>query len=136
MKMMQAGLWIYFSKQDISDWFWQLMVQPEDSYNFAYVIPQLPGKPIKIVVPSALQMGWVESPSYFCTVTECARNLTQHLINSKTDLPHHPIEDLMTIPNVPPRARSNSSTKLLQVYLDNFCNAATESTDGQHLAQV
>ena len=42
----------------------------------------------------------------------------------------------MTIPNVPPRARADSHTKLLQVYVNNFCNTATQSTDGQHLAQV
>jgi hypothetical protein len=37
---------------------------------------------------------------------------------------------------VPPRAQADSPTKLLQVYVDDFCNATTQSTDGQHLAQV
>ena len=83
MKMTGAGVWIYFSKLDISDGFWRLMVQPEDSFNFAYVLPQYPGQPIKIIVPSALQMGWGESLAYFCAVTECAGDLTQHLIDNK-----------------------------------------------------
>ena len=91
MKMTRAGLWIYISKLDISGRFWKIVVRPEDSYNFAYVLPQSPGQPIRIVVPSALQMGWVESPLYLCTVTECAQDLTQHLIDNNTDLPHHPI---------------------------------------------
>ena len=81
-------------------------------------------------------MGWVESPSHFCTVTECARDLTQHLIDNDTSLPHHPIEELMKIPNVPPRERADILPKILQVYVNNFCNAATQSTDGQHLSKI
>ena len=104
MKTTVAGVWIYFSKLDISDGFCRMVVTPEDGYNFAYVLPQPPGMPIKIVVPLALQMGWVESPSYFCAVTECARDLTHHLVDQNTNLPHHPVEDQMNIPNVPPRA--------------------------------
>ena len=102
MKMTRAGVWIYFSKLDISNGFWQLVVQPEDSFNFAYVLPQHLGQPIKIVVLSALQMGWAESLSYFCAATECAWDLTQHLIDNKTNLRYHPIKELMTILMVPP----------------------------------
>ena len=133
MKMTRAGLWIYFYKLDNSNGLWRLVVRPEESYNFEYVLPQLPEQPIKIVVPLALQMGWVEIPSYFCTVIECARDLTQHLVYNKTSLPHHPIEELMTIPNVPPRSRADSPSKILQVYIGDFYNTATQSTDGQHL---
>ena len=51
--------WILFSKLDISDGFWRLIVKGEDCYNFAYVLPQEPGEPIRIVVPSAVQwVGW------------------------------------------------------------------------------
>jgi hypothetical protein len=35
-----AGLHILFSKLDIRDGFWRLIVQWLDSYNFAYVLPQ------------------------------------------------------------------------------------------------
>lgn len=136
MKMIRAGRWIYFSKLDISDGFWRLIVRPEDSFNFAYVLPQPPGQPIRIVIPSAVQMGWVESPSYFCTVTECARDITQYLVDNNTSLPPHPIEEQMHIPDVPPRARSSSPTSSLQVYVDDFCTAATQSTDGKYLAQI
>ena len=98
MKKTRAGVWIYFSKMDLSDGFWRLVVKPEASYNFAYVLPQPLGQPIKIVVPSALHMGWVESPAYFCSVTECARDLNQYLVDQETLLPHHPVEELMTYP--------------------------------------
>jgi len=107
MKMTRAGKWILFSKLDISDGFWRLVVRKEDSFNFAFVLPQLPGQPTRIVVPSAVQMGWVESPSYFCAVTETARDITQHLINTNASLPAHPIENSMTIPT-PDRPTSSS----------------------------
>ena len=58
--------WILFSKLDISDGFWRLTVKSKDDYNFLYVLPQKPGEPTQIVVPSAMQMGWNESPPYFC----------------------------------------------------------------------
>ncbi len=80
------GLHILFSKLDISDWFWCLVVREADSYNFAYVLPQQDSKPIRIVMPSAVQMGWVESPSLFCAAIEPARDLTQHLVYNRVCL--------------------------------------------------
>ena len=136
MKMTRAGLWICFSKLDISDGFWRLVVTNECSFNFAYVLPQPPGHPIRIVVPSALQMGWKESPGYFCATTEVARDITQYLIDNKVSLPFHPIEDQMSIPDITPRARDESPSSLPQVYVDDFCTAATQSKDGLHLARV
>ncbi len=65
-------LHILFSKLDISDSFWRLIVQEYDSYNFAYVLPQEASELCRIVIPAAVQMGWVESPSFFCMVTELA----------------------------------------------------------------
>jgi hypothetical protein len=53
---------IFMAKWDIKDGFWRLDANTGDEWNFAYVLPQPPGEPIKIVVPTSLQMGWVESP--------------------------------------------------------------------------
>ena len=72
MRDTPEGLHILFSKLDISDGFRRLIVQEYDSYNFAYVLPQEASEPCRIVIPAAVQMGWVESPSFFCTVTELA----------------------------------------------------------------
>ncbi len=115
-----AGLHILFSKLDLSNGFWRLIMQGADCYNFAYVLPQAAGKPIQIVVPSAVQMGWVESPSLFCTVTELAGDSAQHFVDNNVQLPHDPIEESMMIQKVPPGGRAEKPTKLLQVYLDNF----------------
>ena len=136
MRDTPPGLHILFSKLDISDGFWRLIVQEADSYNFAYVLPQEASKPCRLVVPSAVQMGWVESPSLFCTVTESARDITQHLIDDGIELPPDEVEDLISIQDVPPRGRTRNPTKLLQVYVDDFCYAATQSDDGLHIPTI
>jgi hypothetical protein len=136
MRDMPEGLHILFSKLDISDKFWRLVVQEADSYNFAYVLPQQDGEPIQIVVLSAVQMGWVESPPLFCAVAELARDLTQHLVDNRVCLPAHPLEDKISIKNVPMRTWTAMPTKLLQVYVDNFCNAAMQSRDGSHVLRI
>ena len=38
-------LHILFLTLDISDGFWRLIVKQEDSYNFAYILPQDAGEP-------------------------------------------------------------------------------------------
>jgi len=136
MRDTPAGLHILFSELDISDGFWRLIIQEANSYNFAYVLPQEAGEPCRVVVPVAVQMGWVESPSHFCTVTETARDITQHCMDNQIVLPHDPIEESTTIVDVPLRGQTRSPTKLLQVYVDDFCYAATQSEDGEHIPTV
>ncbi len=133
MRDTPAGLHILMSKLDIRDGFWRLIVWNTDCFNFAYVLPQRGGAPCKIVVPSAVQMGWVESPSLFCVVTESARNLAQHFVDAAIPLPPHQVESAMNTEDVPMRGRAEAPSKLLQVYVDNFCYAATQSKDGVHI---
>ena len=101
-----------------------------------YVLPQAAGEPCRVVVSVAVQMGWVESPSHFCTVTETARDITQHCVDNQIVLLHDPIEESMTKVDVPLRGRTRSPTKLLQVYVDDFCYAATQSEDGEHIPTI
>jgi hypothetical protein len=121
------------SKLDISNGFWRLIVQDADCFNFAYVLPHQGGAPCKIVVPSVVQMGWVESPSLFCTVTESTHDLAQHFVDAAVPLPPHQVKSAMNIEDVPMRGRAEAPSKLLQVYVDNFCYAATQSKDGVHI---
>ena len=81
-------------------------------------------------------MGWVESPSLFCAVTESTRDLSQHFVDKAVALPHNPIEDSMTIDPVPMRGRSRAPTKLLQVYVDDFCYTATQSLDNSYIPTI
>ncbi len=133
MRDTPAGLYILMSKLDIIDGFWQLIVQDADCFNFAYVLPHRVGAPCKIVVPLAVQMGWVESPSLFCAVTESPRDLAQHFVDAAVPLPPHQVESAMNIEDVPTRGRAEAPSKLLQVYVDDFCYAETQSKDGAHI---
>ena len=38
--------------------------------------------PIKLVVPTSLQMGWIESPPYFFTVSETGRDVAEQCIET------------------------------------------------------
>ena len=60
---------VMLSKIDLLDGFWRMLVDSKEVWNFCYVMPDPPGHPVRIVVPSALQMGWTESPAYFCAAT-------------------------------------------------------------------
>ena len=85
---------LWFTKLDIKDGFWRMIVSDNDAWNFCYVIPNDdPNATIddtSIVVPNSLQMGWCESPPFFCAATETARDVIQQLL--QVQLPKHPFE--------------------------------------------
>jgi hypothetical protein len=66
---------VFMAKFDIKDGFWRLDCKEGEEWNFVYVLPQPEGEPIRLVVPTSLQMGWVESPPYFCAASETARDV-------------------------------------------------------------
>jgi len=68
---------VFMAKWDIKDGFWRLVGRKGEEWNFAYVLPQEEGKPIKLVIPTSLQMGWIESPPYFCAASETGRDVAQ-----------------------------------------------------------
>ena len=75
---------IFMAKWDIKDGFWRMDCRKGEEWNFAYVLPQPEGEPIWLVIPTSLQMGWVESPPYFCVATETARDIaTAYIANHK-----------------------------------------------------
>ncbi len=73
---------ILWQKIDLSDGFWRMIVEAGKEYNFVYEMPPRPGDGGKryFVVPSSLQMGWKNSPVYFCTATEAGRELLRRLL--------------------------------------------------------
>jgi hypothetical protein len=97
-----------------------------EEYNFAYVFPQEEEMPITLIVPTLLQMGWVESPPYFCAAIETVRDVTLNYCNTPIGcLPCHKftahvagdkaLEELL--------ATSTSATAFLcalEVYVDDF----------------
>ena len=66
---------IFMAKWDIKDGFWRLDCQAGEEWNFCYVLPTTDSTaPVELVVPTSLQMGWIESPPYFCAASETARD--------------------------------------------------------------
>ena len=74
---------ILMAKWDIQDGFWRLNCRKGEEWNFCYVWPQAPVEPHWLVVPSLLQMGWVESAPCFCAASEIARDVAVDYIETK-----------------------------------------------------
>ena len=132
-----------FCKLDIKDGFWRMIVNEKDAWNFCYVLPPKHGQQhniddIQIVVPNSLQMGWCESPPFFCSASETARDVIASLIREKTSLEEHKFERKMMpskaqIPNK--TEKSKEGTTLVEVFVDDFIGA-TNKLDDEHLLHV
>ena len=127
---------VMMSKIDLSDGFWRMLVQEDDMWNFAYVMPDAPGTPTRIVVPSSLQMGWAESPAYFCAATETARDVIQGLVADTVELPQHCFEEYMHPQKAAKRSKSDSPAHSTYVYVDDFIGVAVENKDGTLLGRM
>jgi hypothetical protein len=137
MNSVPAEEHIYFSKMDLADGYWRMVVEPDARWNFAYVMPSRPGEPIKLVIPRALQMGWNESPAYFCATTETVRDVAQKWIDEGVALPEHPME-AFTAPNETARQQSTAGPpyQMSAVYVDDFLLACVESASNTFLQQT
>ena len=51
---------IFTAKTDVKDGFWRCITEEGQEWNFAHVLPQAEGEPIKLVIPMSLQMGWIK----------------------------------------------------------------------------
>ena len=135
----EADRTMMFSKLDIKDGFWRLVVNHEDAWNFCYIIPNMdPSTPIdetQIVVPNSLQMGWCESPPFFCAASETARDVISSILDTK--LPPHPFEERMLPKNYSdlPLQDLNSMVSLIEVYVDDFI-ACTDNVSRTQLLKL
>ena len=89
---------IFQAKWDIKDGFWRLDCKEGEEWNFCYVLPQKPCMPIKLVVPTLLQMGWIEYPPYFCTFSETGRDVAEKYIDTQVgSLEEHKLVELTEV---------------------------------------
>ena len=124
------------AKWDIKDGFWRLDCNEGDEWNFAYVLPTPQGTPTMLVIPTSLQMGWIESPPYFCTASETARDVAEQYLQLPLDelTPHKFLpwtelsDDFATLPNT---LLDQSFRYLLEVYMDDFIGLAIPTTRQQ-----
>ncbi len=117
---------IFIAKWDIKDGFWRMGCKVGEEWNFAYMLPQEPNKPTKLVIPTSLQMGWVELPPYFCTATEIARDIALDYCNTPIGLlPPHKFDKHLTGDKdynaLPTKVPGNNPCQYgLEVYVDDF----------------
>jgi hypothetical protein len=130
-----------FSKCDIKDGFWRMVVNKNDAWNFCYTLPSTKATNIdniRLVVPHSLQMGWAESPPFFCAATETARDLIEALMEIPS-LPPHNMEHMMydDIPQDLPTSPTNE-VHLNEVYVDDFIGCTNINTTAhlQHASRA
>ena len=121
-----------------------MVVPADEEWNFAYVLPKLhPDEPVQLVIPSALQMGWCDSPAYFCAASETARDVAETLMKAPVgSLDQNPLERFLVPPENWPDAdieqHAASFTHLLEVYIDDFIQLAqtNDPTQLTHLSRA
>ena len=131
---------LFFAKLDVKDGFWRMIVRDDDAWNFCYAIPNrdpaTSRDDTRIVVPNSLQMGWTESPPFFCAASETARDIIQQLLN--VELPPHPLEHFMlptASDKLPKEAIDLAHTMdLIEVFVDDFIGC-TDNITHSHLVK-
>ena len=95
---------------------------------------------MRLVVPSSLQMGWVESAQYFCAASETVWDVAVEYIETQIgSLPEHKFDSWAGTNE----AKINTHRKLgllqylLKVYVDDFiaCIIPTTKQQVKHLTQ-
>jgi hypothetical protein len=132
------------AKWDIKDGFWRMDCEEGEEWNFAYVLPQPEGEPIKLVIPTSLQMGWVKSPPYFCAATETARDVSTEYIDTEVgSLPTHKFEKYAVgdaeYASLPESAENNKGfLYMVEVYVDDFMSLVIPVSQAQlrHVASA
>ena len=130
-----------FCKLDIKDGFWRLVVNEKDSWNFCYVLPKLNNEKTsldetELVVPHSLQMGWCESPPFFCASSETARDTIHNLLQSNIQLPKHKFEDqMMPEKTLNPTKPQTETSTIIEVFVDDFIGC-TNDTNDSHLTSI
>ena len=121
---------IFMAKWDIKDGFWRLDCEAGEEWNFAYALPSsITGNidNVVLVIPTSLQMGWIESPPYFCTASETARDVAASYaelpINEQQRhrfLPHTTTNEAYK--DLPAHTTNNDDAfhYMLEVFVDDF----------------
>jgi hypothetical protein len=116
-------------KLDIADGFYRVWVAPQDVPKLAVVLPKEEGEEAQLAFPLALPMGWVESPPYFCAVTETITDLANEALRGTGELSRAPHrldaaageQDAILADS---RPADKGGVRQFDVYVDDFIGAA------------
>jgi hypothetical protein len=128
------------AKWDIQDGFWRLNCRQEEEWNFCYVWPQEPDKPRRLVVPSLLQTGWLDSAPYFCAASETAQDVPAEYIEMKIgSFPEHKFEAWAGTDTAMVNVTTTAEDLryVLELYVDDFilCIIPTSRKQIKHVAR-
>jgi len=84
---------VHLLKIDIADGFYRIGLNPASAPGLAVVLPSYSGEEPLVAIPLSLPMGWVESPPYFCSVSETAADLANRRLE-RSSAPFHRLERL------------------------------------------
>jgi hypothetical protein len=124
---------VRWSKIDLSDGFWRMIVQAGQENNFVYELPKHPKHPGKwFVIPSALQMGWTNSPAFFCAATEATQQIVARMLAlsiTTGEIPPHTYENYCAAQCQKRWAARSEMMLLLRVFVDDFIQAIAGPPD-------
>ena len=70
-----------------------MVCEVAEECNFAYVMKNNPEALTKLVIPSAMKMGWTLSPCFFHVASETAHDVAESYDHERVGtLPGHPFE--------------------------------------------
>jgi hypothetical protein len=126
---------VYLFKLDVADGFYRVWVRPPDVLKLGVAFPVEPGEEPIVAFPLALPMGWVESPPYFCAITETITDLANERVRRgqlSTSRRHRLDEDADSRPAIEPPPEWWEPTSgppmvpmaNFDVYMDDFIGAA------------
>jgi hypothetical protein len=118
---------ILWSKIDLSNGFWRMIVQAGQEPNFVYEMPNHQAHPgTWFVIPSSLQMGWTNSPAYFCTTTEATQLLIARILAFSLEdgaITPHIHEGYCTTQTLTAWTQNSEMEIFLQVFVDDLIQA-------------
>ena len=106
-----------------------------EEFNCKYVLPDMDGHITILVVPSSLQMGWIESPPYFCVASETGWDIAEdYIVTPVGSLPKHKFlphtQDSHEYNTLPRDQKWNkpSLKYLIKVCMDDYIGLAMATT--------
>ena len=86
---------VHMLKLDISDGFYRVWLSVADIPALAVAMPPGPDGERLVAFPLVLPMGWVQSPPYFCSVTETIADMANDTLTCGSPVAaSHPLEEL------------------------------------------
>ncbi len=89
-----------------------------------------------MVVPTSLQMGWIELPPYFCAASETGRDVGKQYI--KTAVGSRPAHNFINhtaqgadFDNLPTTSEDETLRYMLEVYMDDYISLAVPTSQEQ-----